>query len=144
MMTFFLACYDPETKTLTYSNASHEAPFLIRPTTEKLKKKDLVPLNEITSPRLGQARDTQYEQVSVQLATGDRLFFYTDGVPDIQNPALEIWGEREFIKNIVASNQEFPPVHDSVQRLVEVFSDYRQKAPLKDDVTFFMAQVGES
>jgi sigma-B regulation protein RsbU (phosphoserine phosphatase) len=144
MMTFFLACYDPETKTLTYANASHEAPFLIRPTGEKLKKKDLLPLNEVTSPRLGQARDTQYEQVSVPLQVGDRLFFYTDGVPDIQNPALEIWGEREFIKNLVATNQESPPIHDSVQRLVEIFSEYRQKAPLKDDVTFFMAQVGES
>jgi sigma-B regulation protein RsbU (phosphoserine phosphatase) len=143
MMTFFLACYDPETRQLTYANASHEAPFLIRPQEGKLKKKDLLPLNEVTSPRLGQERDTIYEQVSIRLEPGDRLFFYTDGVPDIQNPSMETWGEREFIKSLVASNQEYPPIHDSVQRMVEVFSEYRQKAPLKDDVTFFMAQVGE-
>lgn len=141
MMTFFLGVYDTETKKFTYSNASHEAPFLIKPTSEKLKKKDLVPLNEVTSPRLGQDRDTQYEQTTIQLEAGDRIFFYTDGVPDIQNPQLEIWGEREFIKSLVAVNQEFPPIHDSVQRMVETFSEYRQKAPLKDDVTFFMAQV---
>jgi sigma-B regulation protein RsbU (phosphoserine phosphatase) len=141
MMTFFLGVYDTETKKFTYANASHEAPFLIKPTAEKLKKKDLLPLNEVTSPRLGQDRDTQYEQTSLQLEPGDRIFFYTDGVPDIQNPQLEIWGEREFIKSLVAVNQEFPPIHDSVQRMVETFSEYRQKAPLKDDVTFFMAQV---
>ena len=65
--------------------------------------------------------------------------FYTDGIPDIEDPGKNPWGEREFIKEVIASNQDFPPIAQSVQSMVTHFSTYRQKAPLKDDITFFMA-----
>ena len=42
--------------------------------------KDLIPLNEVASPRLGQDRDTKYEQVKMTLDLGDRILFYTDGI----------------------------------------------------------------
>lgn len=141
MMTFFLACYERETKMLTYANASHEAPYLIKVAEGTLKKKDLIPLNEVNNPRLGQSRETQYEQTTVQLDEGDRIFFYTDGIPDIQNPKLEAWGEREFIKGLLVVNKEYPPITDSVRQLHELFDSHRQGAPLIDDVTYFMVQV---
>lgn len=139
MMTFFLASFDIETHQLTYANASHEAPFLMKFKEDgELKKKDLIPLNDVNSPRLGQARETEYQQTTIQMDLKDRMLFYTDGIPDIESPAKESWGEREFIKAIIASNKQFPPVSQSVQHMVELFSEYRQKAPLKDDITFFM------
>ncbi len=139
MMTFFLASFDLTTKELIYSNASHEAPYLIKTSDQPLKKKNLEPLNEVNNPRLGQARDTKYEQVKVQLDLGDRILFYTDGIPDIENPEKTPWGEREFIKSIIETNKNFPPIEMAVGNLVEMFSSYRKGAPLKDDITFFMA-----
>lgn len=144
MMTFFLACYDPATRLLTYSNASHEAPYLIPFKEGKLSKKDLNPLNEVNSPRLGQGRDTQYEQTSVQLQPGDRILFYTDGIPDIQNQKKESWGERAFLKSVVACNQDFPEISKSVQAMVSEFSNFRENASLVDDITFFMVAVERS
>lgn len=143
MMTFFLACFDLNTHEFIYANASHEAPFLIKQAGQPPKKKDLIPLNEVTSPRLGQDRETQYEQITIKLDKGDRILFYTDGIPDIEDPQKNSWGEREFIKGILSSVATFPPIADSVQTLVEQFSNYRQKAPLKDDITFFMAHFAE-
>lgn len=143
MMTFFLGCFDLQSHEFTYSNASHEAPFLIKFSNQPLKKKDLIPLNAVTSPRLGQERNTIFDQTTIKLDKGDRIFFYTDGIPDIENQQKLSWGEREFIKGIIATNQAFPPIVDSVQRMVEQFSNYRQKAPLKDDITFFMAHFEE-
>ncbi len=140
MMTFFLASYDPDTAELTYTNASHEAPYLIKNGTENLKKKDLVPLNEVNNPRLGQARDTVYEETSVKLEKGDMIFFYTDGVPDIHNPGKEAWGEREFIKALVSSNKDFPATKESVSRFAHIFQEHRQGAVLIDDVTFFVVK----
>lgn len=140
MMTFFLASFDLDTGELVYCNASHEAPFLIKKGEGALKKKDLVPLNEVNNPRLGQARDSQYEQTSVQLEPGDAVFFYTDGIPDIQNPNKEAWGEREFIKTLVASNKDYPSVGDSVDRFSAVFQEHRKGAALIDDVTFFVVK----
>ncbi len=145
MMTFFLGCYDPQSQEFTYANASHEAPFLIKKSDQPLKKKDLIPLNEVNNPRLGQARETEYQQTKIKLDVGDRILFYTDGIPDIENPEKESWGEREFIKGIIATNKDFPDIKTSVDSLVAQFSEYRKKAPLKDDITFFMAQIaGES
>jgi sigma-B regulation protein RsbU (phosphoserine phosphatase) len=141
MMTFFLGCYDPAKKTFTYANASHEAPFLISKADQPPKKKDLIPLNEVNSPRLGQARDTKFEEVTVELKEGDRILLYTDGIPDIHNPESVAWGEREFIKGILSSNKDFPSVDQSVQSLVDQFQSYRKGAPLVDDITFFMIQV---
>jgi sigma-B regulation protein RsbU (phosphoserine phosphatase) len=143
MMTFFLGCYDPEKGTFTYANASHEAPYLIKKSAQPPKKKDLVPLNEVNSPRLGQAVDTEFGETSIELSTGDRILFYTDGIPDIQNPSKESWGEREFVKGIISANKDYPHVNNAVQNLVDLFQTYRQGAPLIDDITFFMIEVGE-
>lgn len=140
MMTFFLASFDLETGELVYCNASHEAPFLIKKGEGPLKKKDLIPLNEVNNPRLGQARDSVYEQTSIQVEEGDSVFFYTDGIPDIQNPGKEAWGEREFLKALIAANKDYPGVNDSVDRFVVTFQGHRQGAPLVDDVTFFVVK----
>ncbi len=140
MMTFFLASFDVETGELTYCNASHEAPFLIRKMDGELKKKDLELLNEVNNPRLGQARDSVYKQTSVHLGAGDSIFFYTDGIPDIQNPGKEAWGERNFIKALIAASKDFPEANDIVERFSKNFLDHRRGAPLIDDVTFFVVK----
>lgn len=140
MMTFFLACFDPKTNIMTYSNASHEAPFLIRKGEGALKKKDLVPMNEVNSPRLGQSKDTVYQETSIQLQKDDLVFFYTDGVADIKSPANEHWGEREFIKSLVAVHKDFPSAADAVTRFSEIFQAFRQGSQLPDDVTFFIVK----
>lgn len=140
MMTFFLAAYDPETKELTYANASHESPFLIKKGENPLKKKDLIPLNEVNNPRLGQDRETKYKQTTVKLDVDDLILFYTDGIPDIQNEMKMTWGEREFLKAIVAANKDYPSAQDSVARLVQMIQDYRQGGVLIDDVTFFVVK----
>jgi len=141
MMTFFLGCFDPATRTLTYTNASHEAPYLIHPKEGELKKKDLIPLNEVNSPRLGQARETSYEQTSVVLSEGDKLMFYTDGLTDIRNKDDQPWGEREFIKSILQGCVSQHSPQQAMQIISAIFSFFRDGTGLKDDVTFFVAQV---
>lgn len=138
MMTFFLACFDLETREFIYANASHEAPYLIKIQEEQLKKKNLIPLNEVNNPRLGQSRETEYQQTKLKLDLGDRIFFYTDGLPDIQDPENKPWGEREFIKAILSSNQGYPPIKNCVDVIVNEFSNYRKGSVLIDDITFFM------
>lgn len=140
MMTFFLASFDLETGEMVYCNASHEAPYFMKKGEGALKKKDLIPLNEVNNPRLGQARDTVYEQTSVQLDAGDLVFFYTDGIPDIQNPGQTAWGEREFVKALIAAHKDFPAVSESMERFTASFQAHRQGAPLIDDVTFFVVK----
>lgn len=140
MMTFFLASFDKENGELTYCNASHEAPFLLRKKEGELKKKDLELLNEVNNPRLGQARESIYKEVTVQIHKGDSVFFYTDGLQDIQNLKKESWGERNFIKALLSANPSNVDVGTFVSQFSQSFTDFRQGAPLVDDVTFFVVK----
>lgn len=144
MMTFFLGKLDLKTMKLTYCNASHEAPFLFRQKEEPFKKKDIEFLNEVNNPRLGQSRDSVYKETSTQLGFGDLVFFYTDGVPDIRNRALEAWGEREFIKTLISSVNSSPSPTEVMANFTDHFQAYRQEATLADDLTFFIVKTKET
>ena len=137
MMTFFLGCVDPKTGIMTYANASHEAPYLMK-ANEKITRKSLIPLNEVTDPRLGHKRETVYQQKQIQLEKGDRILFFTDGISEIPSPQKDPWGEREFIKALVKSNQSHQPVRQSVEEMVSLWSGHRQSAQLVDDITLFL------
>ncbi|MBL7545882.1 MAG: SpoIIE family protein phosphatase [Bdellovibrionaceae bacterium] len=137
MMTFFIACYDPITKKLTYANASHESPYLIKHKSGPVKKKDLIPLNDVNNPRLGQGRSTKYDETTVDFDSGDFIFFYTDGVPDVRSASEVAWGEREFLKAIVETQGDHPSVEVFIERFVNKMQTYRSGSTLVDDVTFF-------
>jgi len=138
MMTFFVSEFDPKTGMLTYANASHEPPYLLKHTDQELKKKSMVILHDVVNNRLGQARDTTYSEAMVQLEKGDRVVFYTDGLPEIQNLQDEPWGEREFLKSILKRNTGFRPVAVVVDEIKAEYSNFRQNADLVDDITFFI------
>lgn len=137
MMTFFIACYDPATKQLSYANASHESPYLVKKKSGPVKKRDLIPLNEVNNPRLGQGRNTKYDETSVEFDFEDFIFFYTDGVPDVRDPKTAAWGEREFLKTIVETMDEYPSTDVFIERFVKKMQTYRSGSALVDDVTFF-------
>lgn len=143
MMTFFLGKLNLTTYELVYANASHEAPFLFRKKDDAYKKKDIEFLNEVNNPRLGQSRDSTYKEVSIQLAPGDSIFFYTDGVPDIRNPQNEAWGEREFIKGLISAMNTSPSPQEVLSHFAENFQAYRQGSSLADDLTFFVVKNKE-
>ncbi len=143
MMTFFLGKLNLKTFEMVYSNASHEAPFLFRRKEGPYKKKDIEFLNEVNNPRLGQSRDSQYVETTVNINPGDLLFIYTDGVPDIRNSKNEAWGEREFVKGLLASLNTSPSSHEALSHFCELFQAYRQGTTLADDLTFFIVKNKE-
>lgn len=142
MMTFFLAVIDPETGTCTYCNASHEAPYLLKAHVENPRKRDLIPLIDVNNARLGQDPATIYEQTSFQLDPEDFIFFYTDGVPDIQSPDGTSLGEREFIRIILETMPERKDPKKFVSTMNNTLQTFRTNTTLIDDVTFFCVKYG--
>ena len=100
MMTCFLGVVDKNTKIVHYVNASHEAPFILS-ARQDLKKKDLVFLDESKCNRLGQSSTSEFSVAQYQLSPGDRIFVYTDGVPDIRNKKEESLQERGLFKVVI-------------------------------------------
>lgn len=139
LMTFFLGILDVETGVLSYSNASHEFPYVI-PNKKGLKKKDLIPLCDTTpGKRLGESVGSTYESGEYKLQSGDSIFFYTDGIIDLQNDRGEEFGERNFIKGILHAANSTAHAAGRVEAFKKYISDFRGNAVLVDDITLFWA-----
>ena len=84
-ISFFYALYDPETRKLTYANAGHNPPIVVRKNGETalLESPDIV---------LGQVPDWQYHDAELALHSGDRVVFYTDGITEAGGDSGEEYG----------------------------------------------------
>jgi len=136
MMTCFLGVIDKKTKIIHYVNASHEAPFILS-ARQDLKKKDLVFLDESKCNRLGQSSQSEFTVAHYQLQPHDRIFVYTDGVPDIRNLKEESLQERGMFKVVIENHNKGVNVVDFVQNVQTQLDTFRQNTELIDDVTFF-------
>lgn len=139
-MTFFIGCFMKETGLFYYCNASHDPPYLIRKKNGPLTKKDLKPLNASTFPRLGESPSTVYAASCVELAPGDVIFCYTDGIVDVQNPELARWGRKNFQAKLLEVGTTGGSAREFVNRLVAGANSYRQNAELLDDITVLAFQ----
>jgi sigma-B regulation protein RsbU (phosphoserine phosphatase) len=90
-VTFFYCTLDSGARTLTYTNAGHCAPVLLR------ANGDVVRL-EAGGAVLGVFPEWQYQQAEVSLSPGDRLVFFTDGVTEAPNARDEEFGEDRLIE----------------------------------------------
>lgn len=144
LMTFFVGCYDSATKKLTYANASHEPPILVHAAQDPITKKQLSFLNDVSGPRLGETLTAKFKEASLDIQLGDRIFFYTDGLSDLKDPAGNPWGERKFLKAIVQSFNAGGGATDCKSFMASEMLSYRQDAKLDDDVTYFCAKIGDA
>lgn len=74
MMSCFFAIINVPGATIQYSNAGHNNPYLVRPA-------ELIQLQCPGYP-LGSRSKAKYENASLPLLPGDRILFYTDGLPE--------------------------------------------------------------
>jgi len=90
-ISFFYAVLDSVDNRLTYCNAGHNPPLLIRVdgTSTELKAAGAV---------LGQFPRWLYEQSQLRMRSGDRLLLFTDGLVEACNANEEAFGEQNLIR----------------------------------------------
>ena len=84
-VTLLFGVFDTQDGSFTYANAGHCAPYLVR---AGAKPKEL-PLT--MGIALGVMPDFPYSENEVTLEPGDRIFLYTDGVPEAEAPDKELF-----------------------------------------------------
>ncbi|MBO9666350.1 MAG: SpoIIE family protein phosphatase, partial [Bdellovibrio sp.] len=145
MMTAFAGVVDLKTKTLTYANASHEAPFILPLSEEgrKFKKSDLEFLSDVNGKRLGHEKATVYAEATVEIKIGQTLFAYTDGLTDAKNDKDEVFGERTLLKIATdASNKGSQrSLHDQIAKRTVEFTESIEQP---DDITFLSLHLREA
>jgi sigma-B regulation protein RsbU (phosphoserine phosphatase) len=94
----FYGILDPATGTLAYCNAGHVPPYLL-----STQSDDAIQTLRRTGPPLGILEDVTWEQGVVQLALGDILVLYTDGITDAEDEKGTFFGQERLLGSVQAN-----------------------------------------
>jgi sigma-B regulation protein RsbU (phosphoserine phosphatase) len=132
-VTFFWGVIDDRSMTLTYVNAGHNYPFLLRSEglVERLDKGGMI-LGVMKS-------DVPYEQEVIQFHIGDLLVLFTDGVSEAMSKDSVEYDE-DHLERFLPSVR-----HLGAQEITEaIYKDVLQHtkgAPQSDDITMMVVKV---
>jgi serine phosphatase RsbU (regulator of sigma subunit)/ABC-type uncharacterized transport system substrate-binding protein len=136
-VTLFLAILDRRSGLLSYANGGHNPPYVIG------QDGDIRPLPLTGGIALGVVEGIDYRCDSIQLAPGDGLFFYTDGVTEAINPSDEEFGTQRLEKVLETHGAE--PAEVIVAATLDSVQRFASTAPQFDDITLmFFRWIGAS
>jgi sigma-B regulation protein RsbU (phosphoserine phosphatase) len=127
-ISFFYCVVDSAIGSLTYANAGHYPPVLVRAdgSVERLTA---------GGPVLGVFADGTYEHGTVQVSSGDRLVLFTDGITEARRADDEEFGEARVIELAVAHRACSAPVLQA--HLAEALEAFACDG-LQDDATLIV------
>jgi len=131
-ITAFYGILDVTNKTLTYTNAGHNPPMLLKQNGETL-------FIDRGSIPLGMFRDTRYHEYYLTTEPGDVLMLYTDGVTEAQNLKGEEFG-RDRLARAVKANRELG-ARELIAAVHAEVLDWTEGHGATDDVTFFVIKA---
>jgi sigma-B regulation protein RsbU (phosphoserine phosphatase) len=126
-VTVFYAILDPATGALAYGNAGHPPPYLVRSGGDQ----SVETLSRTGIP-LGILEDETWDQGVAELAPGDVLVLYTDGVMDAQDAHGMLFGQDRLLASVMANMG--PSAQDTQDAIVADIDAFVGNAPQRDDI----------
>jgi serine phosphatase RsbU (regulator of sigma subunit) len=129
--TFFTAFYgilQPKPLRLTFASAGHPFPLFLRPAEARFLESDL------SGPAIGLFHDAEYTDTQLPLEAGDRLLFYTDGLPDLDDTGAFFEEFRNQFRQLAYSNQSKP-----LDVLCQSIAQQHPTHP--DDITMVLLEI---
>jgi sigma-B regulation protein RsbU (phosphoserine phosphatase) len=126
-VTVFYGILHTDTGELEYCIGGHNPPYRVTASGE---------LSTIWEPGgvvVGLLPDSEYETGRLQLAPGDTVFLYTDGVTEAMSAEEKFFGDRR-LKEILAGAGGLEP-KDAVGRVLGAVREYTSGADQSDDIT---------
>ena len=129
-VTVFCAIYNTKTGLVTYCNAGHNPPHLLRSdgTVEVLPKSN--------NALVGIFDDMEYEENTLQLASGDTLVMFTDGVTEAWNPQKMEFGTERL--NAILGGLVDKGSRQIVDTIKTAITDFAEGAEQSDDITMLV------
>lgn len=131
-ITFFYAIFDAQARRMVYTNAGHNPPILLsrEGATSRLACGGLA---------MGISAREGYEQAGVDLAEGDRLILFTDGITEASDATGEEFGEQRLLEVLRDSRSlDATKIQTLVLARVAQFSGDK----FQDDATLIVLAVG--
>jgi len=123
---------DPAKRAFTYVNAGHNYPLWVR------GDGGLRSL-ETGGTVLGAFLDSSYEEERLELAIGDVLLFYTDGVTDARNGGGEMFGEERLLA--LLQQEHHLSAAEIRKSVLEAVNRFVHGAPQFDDITLLVVKA---
>ena len=131
-VTAFYGILDVTNKTLTYTNAGHNPPILLK------QNGDLSFIDRGSIP-LGMFRDTRYHEYYLTTDPGDVLMLYTDGVTEANDPHGEEFGRDRLAQAVMANRQL--GARELISAVYTEVLAWTGGRGATDDVTFFVIKA---
>ena len=128
-ISFFLACLNPETGVISYVNAGHNPPILLKSSGGFIR---LVRGGTL----LGIKQDSRYDQGELRLKPDDILLAFTDGVTESMNPLGEEFGEAR-LEEILSRCGELEPA-EILKLIAEKVEEFHGSEDFDDDLTMLL------
>lgn len=132
---FFTILYgilNTETKVFKYFSAGHP-PMVYQP-----RNGDIVTLSNPGFP-IGVVKTPKYEDQTIHLRSGDRLYLYSDGLTEAPNPAGEQFGI-EVLCKAIQSGAAFP-LEESLDAILDRLRYWSADMALQDDVSLLALEI---
>ncbi|MBI3539981.1 MAG: SpoIIE family protein phosphatase [Candidatus Eisenbacteria bacterium] len=133
--TFFIARVDHDTLQMTFSNAGHNYPMVIRRGHDPmfLERGGLV---------LGIQDGARYEEERLRLATGDLVVLYTDGISEASSRDGEFYGEARLC-DLVRSLPHGLNAREVTEHILGALRAFLDGEEPRDDMTLMVLRVLE-
>lgn len=130
--TIFYGVWDASCGTLTYFSAGHPA---------------LVYLPADGTPRelaaegfpIGVSETPEYQNHTLRLAKGDRVFIHSDGLTEGMNAQQETFDTSRVMRLIEQSRRE--TLDQSLTEIIDAAARFRDRSPVKDDISLLAFEV---
>ena len=131
--TFFGGIIDPESHTLSFVNAGHNPPLLVRKNGES-------EFLEASGVMIGAFDFSEWQLDETKFDPGDVLFVFTDGVSEANNSKDVQYGE-ERIKDMIIKNRTDRP-DEIAKKLFDDIMLFVEDEPRADDITMLIVKRG--
>ncbi len=128
--TFYFALYNDNNHALTYTNAGHLAPMLLRGSD--------IQMLDSTGTVVGAFPVAVYEEQTVTLERGDVLLAYTDGIVEPENVYGEMFGE-DRLKDLLVKYSKTDSA-ELIARTMEAVVQWTGAGELQDDMTMVVVR----
>jgi sigma-B regulation protein RsbU (phosphoserine phosphatase) len=128
-ITTFLGIIDTKSGQMTYTNAGHNPPYVLKTDGQ------VMVLDQLHGPMVGAIEGIEYEQSEIALGVDDKLFSLTDGVTEAFNHSQEPYGEQR-LEAMLESSGSLGTKY-LVESLMKDVDQFVGGASQSDDITLF-------
>jgi len=129
-ITLFYLQYNSKNKQLSFANAGHPPPLLLKQGELQCEQLDADGLI------IGVRKNVSFEEKSFIMDTGDLILLYTDGLTEAENPAGEFFGIPA-VCNILLQHAQHSPKF-IIEIIIKQLKQFCQSNSFKDDVTLMI------